>query len=113
MSLKNKAVQHYQNMAAQATAGHTPGPWTVDSDKTTVSMGGQCVIVAPAPDGAQQGEVRANASLIAAAPELLAALQDAEFLMRQAGKHAGPMQDSFNRSAYDARAAIARAKGEA
>ena len=42
--------------------------------------------------------------------ELLAALQDAEFLMRQAGKHAGPLQDSFNRSAEDARAAIAKAQ---
>ena len=52
---------------------------------------------------------RQDAQLMAASPELLAALVDAEFLMRQAGKHAGPMQDSFNRSAADARAAIAKA----
>lgn len=45
--------------------------------------------------------------------DLLAALEDSEFLMRKAGQIAGPMQDSFKRSAEDARAAIARAKGEA
>ena len=42
---------------------------------------------------------------------LVAALEDAEFLMRQAAKHAGPMQDSFKRSAEDARAALALARG--
>ena len=55
---------------------HTPGPWTVESDGTSVSMGGQVVIVAPAPDGASQEEMRANARLIAAAPALLAALRE-------------------------------------
>ena len=56
------------------TTPHTPGPWTVESDRTTVAMGNQCVIVAPAPDGASQAETRANTALIAAAPDLLAAL---------------------------------------
>ena len=51
-----------------------------------------------------------QASLFAAAPELLAALEDAEFLLRKAGLIAGPMQDSFKRSATDARAAITKAK---
>ena len=53
-----------------------------------------------------------DARLIAAAPELLAALEDAEFLLRKAGLMAGPMRDSFNRSASDARAAIAKATGK-
>jgi hypothetical protein len=44
--------------------------------------------------------------------ELLAALEDAEFLLRKAGQFPGPMQDSFKRSAEDARQAIAKAKGE-
>ena len=43
---------------------------------------------------------------------LLAALEDAEFLLRKAGQLTGPMQDSFNRSAADARAVIAKAKGQ-
>lgn len=55
------------------------------------------------------GNAKANAALIAAAPDLLAALEDAESLLRKAGQLAGPMQDSFNRSAADARAAIAKA----
>ena len=46
-------------------------------------------------------------SLRAKNERLREALADAEFLMRQAGKHSGPMQDSFNRSAEDARAALA------
>jgi hypothetical protein len=54
---------------------------------------------------------KANARLISAAPEMLEALQDAEFLLRKAGLMAGPMRDSFNRSASDARAAIAKATG--
>ena len=44
--------------------------------------------------------------------DLLAALEDAEFLLRKAGLMAGPMRDSFNRSASDARAAIAKAMGK-
>ena len=55
----------------------------------------------------------ANARLISAAPDLLDALEDAEFLLRKAGNIPGPMRDSFNRSASDARAAIAKARGEA
>ena len=56
---------------------------------------------------------RADALLFAAAPDLLDALEDAEFLLRKAGNIPGPMQDSFKRSANDARAAIAKARGEA
>jgi uncharacterized protein Yka (UPF0111/DUF47 family) len=49
--------------------------------------------------------------LIASAPELLEALEDAAFLMRMAAKIAGPMQDSFKRSAEDAAKAISKAEG--
>lgn len=62
-------------MATEASI--TPGPWTVESDGTTVSMGGQCVIVAPAPDYAPISEQRANARLIAASPRLLKACRKA------------------------------------
>jgi len=54
---------------------HTPGPWTVESDGTTLVMDGQIVATAIAPDGARIDEQRANARLIAAAPDLLVALQ--------------------------------------
>lgn len=42
--------------------------------------------------------------------ELVSALEDAEFLMRQAGKFPGPMHDSFNRSSQYARETLERAK---
>lgn len=92
---------------------HTPGPWTA-----TGHDGKQCVIIEcdwgsvakVLPIGAQDQET-ANARLIAAAPDLLEALEDAAFLMRMAAKIAGPMQDSFKRSAEDAAKAIAKAEG--
>ena len=62
-------------------AQHTPRPWTVESDGTTVTMGGQCVITAPAPDMANIEEQRANAALIAAAPDLLTACREAMALI--------------------------------
>lgn len=43
----------------------------------------------------------------------LQVLRDAEFLTRQAGKYAGPMKDSFNRSSADFRALIAQLDGHA
>lgn len=57
-------------------SAHTPGPWRVESDGSTVTMAGQCVVTAPCPDGGTRAEERANACLISAAPELLAALRD-------------------------------------
>lgn len=62
--------------------------------------------------GNSESERLANANLIAAAPELLEALIDAEFLLRKLGQVAGPMQDSLRRCASEARAAIAKATGE-
>jgi hypothetical protein len=93
---------------------HTIGPWKVELAQTTPGL---CIVT---PKGGtayigddnlkfNRGEQAANARLIAAAPDLLEALQDAEFLLRKAGQIGGPMQDSFNRSAEDARAAIAKA----
>jgi hypothetical protein len=86
---------------------HTPGPWFTEATSTIghhfVIDSDGFTICDPSPMG------EANARLIAAAPDLLAALIDAEFLLRKAAQLAGPMQDSFARSAADARAAIARA----
>ena len=46
-------------------------------------------------------------------PDLIEALEDAAFLMRMAAKIAGPMQDSFKRSAEDAAKALSKAEGRA
>ena len=57
-----------------------------------------------------------NARLIAAAPDLLEALQDAEFLLRKAAinpREAGALAGSMRRCTDDARAAIEKATGEA
>jgi hypothetical protein len=54
----------------------TPGPWALEYDFSLV-MGGQVVGQAPAPDGASEEEIAYNATLIAAAPELLTALINA------------------------------------
>ncbi len=83
---------------------HTPGPWATDGGDTVVAMGNQIVVTAPAPDGASREEMKANARLIAAAPDLLAVLEN--------------MFTEFGDFEYDvaaisaARAAIAKAKGE-
>jgi hypothetical protein len=52
---------------------HTPGPWK--ALKGDLVMGSQVVAVGVAPDGAGHEEQRANARLLAAAPEMYAALQ--------------------------------------
>ena len=53
---------------------HTPGPWRVGTLSGEV-MTARGVAVASPPDGIEDGQWTADAKLIAAAPELLAALQ--------------------------------------
>ena len=55
---------------------HTPGPWRAWHDsygRFQIMAGG--LPLSPSRDGAQPGEGEANAALIAAAPDLLDALQ--------------------------------------
>jgi len=59
---------------------HTPGPWSVgDRGVNIVGAGGQVASVGPFDSGgASQGKIgtmRANARLVAAAPDLLTALE--------------------------------------
>jgi hypothetical protein len=55
---------------------HTPGPWEVEHyDPACVVMKNQVAIVAPGPDGASYEEQKANAALIAAAPDMLMAIK--------------------------------------
>lgn len=85
---------------------HTPGPWSVEDD-TPFSLWVSC------PDGKNplhQNRLNrdrlANARLIAAAPELLAALQVAELALRERGLRACGEYKQIE-------AAIAKATGEA
>ena len=101
---------------------YTPGPWSASTqgpnDPWVIIAGcGPAFVASVEDDGAliTRVEANANARLIAAAPDLLAALEDAEFLLRMIGmnpKEAGAMVDSCKRSSADARAAIAKARGE-
>lgn len=90
-----------------ATQNHTPGPWSVDlSNRNSVTVRDNNYPVAEM--WLSDGRHHANARLIAAAPELLEALQ----LLDQAhnGPWDGAEQERYIAIANDkARAAIAKA----
>mgnify|MGYP001260829464 CR=1 FL=1 len=96
---------------------HTPGPWTVR--RSMPEDGYDCWFISACPlpnrevdigdvaGGYPHEQKEANARLIAAAPELLAALSAML-------THMGMDEDEWNKPTYDqARAAIAKATGEA
>ena len=87
---------------------HTPGPWTTGRAINSVDTGKYSWIC---PFGAsskkQVEEITANAKLIAAAPDLLAALDD---MVKLIGPYAG--QGRMDEEICKARAAIAKARGE-
>ena len=87
---------------------HTPGPWRIGRDGLIIAMANVEVAkplptVPYPPDGQTAKEKRANARLIATAPDLLEALRAC------CGWFHG---DSQNGVAIKARAAIAKAEGE-
>jgi len=102
------------------TAKHTPGPWTPEFGEAyrvrAQQDGGQVAIMTNLKGrdglaGRRNGdEVAANARLIAAAPELLAALQEVTMVLDALLNVRGnePDQDSISGRA---RAAIAKATG--
>ena len=93
---------------------HTPGPWA--ADKYGVITGGEylCTTIAETPVVAwrsagqkkQSDQAMSNSRLIAAAPDLLAALDMMLATRRNADSDAGLMAED------QARAAIAKARGE-
>jgi len=92
------------------TSKHTPGQWVIansDAYNTVVIAQGAeiCTVIEH-----QGGDRKANARLIAAAPELLAALRGA---MERWGDVIGSQDHDFEDAAVlsRARAAIARAEG--
>lgn len=85
---------------------HTPGPWVIDPcwdilGNTDDGNGMVCQITT---DAVPRAEAEANARLIAAAPDMLAALR---FLADQAERTPGPPIAGV----YEAHAAIAKAEG--
>ena len=102
------------NPAPNTASGHTPGPWFAipQNPRQTFWRVSQQVASSPYACDISQGSIKADAHLIAAAPDLLAALEESltwmETYQRQTGtaEH-GPLGHSITQ----ARAALARAKG--
>ena len=101
------------------TVNHTPGPWTYEcGDDGAVVYKEAVGTVANVPDDLTASE--ANARLIAAAPDLLAALVDARNVLALALPKFGEDSTDDEDSADDVQGlinriddAIAKAKGEA
>lgn len=62
------------------SAQHSPGPWWIDDDGFIASGSGDTYLTIAEPhcmdSEGRESEIQANAQLIAAAPELLAALKE-------------------------------------
>ena len=96
---------------------HTPGPWVVDPDSPTdispaddLRLGIASICHADEAGGRWEfgQQSKANAKLIAAAPDLLEALQDCERVMSEELKGLLVIQPELK----NARAAIAKATGD-
>ncbi len=105
----------------KTTTSHTPGPWLEvtqhhDKDRTEVrnSTGKMTVATCRCPAGVTLEETEANARLIAAAPDLLAALEQAaaqfDYTVRAMALGQTVSISSLQNCAAAARAAIAKAQ---
>jgi hypothetical protein len=99
-------------------SAHTPGPWKVDQQRRAhgynVAVFSGDIAVADVPgigkDPANDPEADANARLIAAAPELLGALDDLAWIV-EAGRVEPVARAEVDERLERARAAIAKAEG--
>lgn len=98
---------------------HTPGPWSVNSwhgggISITIGATGTPLIATAHLRDVSVNQLKANALLISAAPELLAALQEIDnWLVCSAIATPEDMAQSFQHMQGVASAAIAKAKGGA
>lgn len=101
-------------------AKHTPGPWAVAARKWQIATQGPATEwLATMPHSASDGfgltdvgEIAANARLIAAAPDLLAALKALQLQALQSSVN-DPSNEWGQEALAMTRAAISRATGEA
>ena len=107
---RDRAADLEASKASRAQAKHTPGPWratekTITAPETEDRLGMECRLY-----GGNGRDNRANARLIAGAPDLLAALQrivavlDKQVASPHLAERASPLAQ--------AKAAIAKATGE-
>lgn len=92
-------------------AQHTPGPWTIEktSHDTEIVAGKYHICNVGESVRCSENEAKANARLIASAPDLLAALQ----AFAAAGNNFTGWHPAYEDAIIQARAAIARATGAA
>lgn len=108
---QNDAPEYYTEQPRQrSSVQHTPGPWTVDSQRPDLSRelcvwAGDVIVAEATQDHNTPEQAQANACLIAAAPDLLATLRHIE-------AEAGISLD-YDTIAEVAQAAIAKAEGRA
>lgn len=88
---------------------HTPGPWSVGKDTRIIGANSQRVAVA---DDNELTPGMANARLIAASPDLLAALIAFRDGGPQGGQNFAEWHQSYAPAIELARAAIAKATGQ-
>lgn len=99
-------------------AKHTPGPWAADDLEDggvfVFEKGGGNLTIADLNADRSFGfeQIQANARLIAAAPELLAALETISESVNSKNHSTKNIYDTFAAIADTARAAIAAAKGD-
>lgn len=94
------------------TTKHTPGPWNADGARIDDSSGFHVGWANEYASSFGNGVHRANARLIAAAPELLEALENIwDFLAEDDGE--GACSPLYQSAIDKVKAAIAKAKGEA
>ena len=96
-------------------SGHTPGPWHIRKDGFGVNGAERRIaLICTNPDAAERG---ANASLIAAAPDLLSALKNATHELNDIraadGAPRGVDRDYFGALVDSCFALIARSEGGA
>lgn len=116
MAVKGEAREEETERAGEVMAGHTKGPWhlvggqvfsdthMVDLIADVIGGSGRQFI-----DDDTNAECLANARLIAAAPDLLEAMEDALQGLLAAFPHASRIRDILQPKIDRARAAIAKA----
>lgn len=105
-ALENRALTKKTNRKTHMKKQHTPGPWAVSPYNNITSRNGTVAKTEQMP-GNYESEQKANAHLIAAAPDLLSALKETIEYLETFACH-----DEQGRAAIkSANAAISKAEG--
>lgn len=93
-------------------ATHTPGPWEIEGNRIT-ALGRGIIAVTPMPQDGGTFDVKENARLIAASPDLLESCQSLMRLLAEAIMAGMPIRPDVADARNKAVAAINKATGKA